>query len=46
MFAGCVITLDLATNTSYREKEILRKSVVDNGGVVSYIVTKKVLNII
>ncbi|XP_065649889.1 protein mono-ADP-ribosyltransferase PARP4 isoform X11 [Hydra vulgaris] len=46
MFSGCIITLDLATNTSYREKEILRKAIINNGGVVSYIITKKSTHVV
>nr|XP_047129288.1 protein mono-ADP-ribosyltransferase PARP4 isoform X3 [Hydra vulgaris] len=46
MFSGCIVTLDLATNASFREKEILRKAIVNNGGVVSYIITKKSTHVV
>ena len=42
VFSGCQIVLDLTTSVRFKEKAQLRKSITDNGGVVSYIVTKKV----
>ena len=40
MFSGCVITLDLGTVA--KEKLVIQKAIIENGGVVSYIVTQKV----
>lgn len=45
MFSGKILTLDLENNISLKEKQILRKFVTENGGVVSYIVTKKVIQV-
>ena len=42
VFSGCQIALDLTTSVKFKEKAKLRTSITDNGGVVSYIVTKKV----
>ena len=43
VFSGCQIALDLTTSVKFKEKAKLRTSITDNGGVVSYIVTKKVI---
>ena len=43
MFSGKILTLDLENSVSLKEKQILRKYVTENGGVISYIVTKKVI---
>ena len=42
IFSGCLIALELGTNIPYKKKQQLRKTVTDNGGVVSFIITKKV----
>ena len=42
VFTGCQIALDLTTSVKFKEKANLRKSITENGGIVSYIVTKKV----
>ena len=42
IFSGCQIALDLTTSVKFKEKAKLRRSITDNGGIVSYIVTKKV----
>ena len=44
IFTGCVFSFDLGTSVKYKEKENLRKQIIENGGTFSYIVTKKVQN--
>ena len=42
IFSGCLIALELGSNIPFKKKQQLRKTVTDNGGVVSFIITKKV----
>ena len=42
LFGGCQITLDLDSTYRFKQKLELRKKVTDNGGLISFIVTKKV----
>ncbi|XP_072018548.1 protein mono-ADP-ribosyltransferase PARP4-like [Amphiura filiformis] len=42
IFHGCQIVLDLdAAQVRFKQKQELRKKITDNGGIVSYIITKK-----
>lgn len=42
VFAGCQIVLDLSTSVGFKKKQEIRKTITENGGIISYIVTKKV----
>lgn len=42
LFDGCQIVPDLTTAVGFKEKTQLRKDITSNGGIVSFIVTKKV----
>ena len=42
VFTGCQVVFDLTTKVRFKEKVSLKRLVIDNGGIVSYIVTKKV----
>lgn len=42
MFSNCVVTLDLGITALLKEKQHMRQIVTKNGGVISYIVTKRV----
>ena len=42
VFRGLQIALDLGLSLNLKKKSLLRKAIVDNGGTISYIVTKKV----
>ena len=42
IFDGCQITLELDSSVRFKEKLELKKKVTDNGGIISFIVTKKV----
>ena len=42
IFANCQIALDLGINVGFKKKVELREAIVKHGGIVSYIVTKKV----
>jgi len=43
IFHRCQIVLDLdAAQVRFKQKQELRKKITDNGGIVSYIITKKV----
>ena len=43
IFRGVQFTVDFASSLlSFREKQDIRKSIVDNGGILSYILTKQV----
>lgn len=42
MFEGQIFTLDLGSDADYKQQQNLRKDITSNGGVISYIVTKKV----
>jgi butyrate kinase len=42
IFHDCQIVLDLSTNVNFKKKQEIRKKITENGGIISYIVTKKV----
>ena len=42
MFQDCIVVLEFDTLTSYKEKTQWRKKVTENGGIVSYVLTKRV----
>ena len=42
VFNGCTVAFELSTTLSFKEKQCLRSLVKDEGGVISYILTKKV----
>lgn len=42
VFDGCQVSLDLDSSIRFKEKVELKKKVIDNGGIISSIVTKKV----
>lgn len=43
IFSRCQITLELDSRVSFKKKAALKKNIIDNDGIVSFIVTKKVL---
>ena len=45
-FKDCQIVLDLTTSINFKKKTEIRKKITENGGVISYIVTKKVIKIL
>ena len=44
VFRGCQITLELDHTVKFKEKLELKKKVTENGGIISFIVTNKVLS--
>ena len=42
IFSRCQITLELDSTVNFKFKTALKKKIVDNDGIVSFIVTKKV----
>lgn len=44
LFDGCQITLELDSSIRFKGKLELKKKVTDNGGLISFIVTKKVIS--
>ena len=42
LFNDCQIALDLGINVGFKKKVAVRKTIIEHGGIVSYIVTKKV----
>lgn len=42
LFNDCQIALDLGISVGFKKKVELRKTIIEHGGIVSYIVTKKV----
>ena len=42
IFSKCQIALDLDTSLSFKRKAALKRQIIDNDGVISYIVTRKV----
>jgi len=44
VFAGRYIALEFVTLTPFKTKQHLRKHITDHGGIVSFIVTRKVLS--
>lgn len=43
LFYGCQITLELDSSIPFKKKTAVKQAVIDNGGIISFIVTKKVL---
>ncbi|KAI0229496.1 Protein mono-ADP-ribosyltransferase PARP4 [Lamellibrachia satsuma] len=41
IFSGCQIALELGINVPFKKKQQLRKTITDNDGVVSFVLTKK-----
>lgn len=46
VFDGCQLTLELDSGLPFKKKLELKKNIFENGGIVSFIVTKKVAIII
>eukprot|EP00105_Crassostrea_gigas_P036125 XP_019920273.1 PREDICTED: poly [ADP-ribose] polymerase 4 [Crassostrea gigas] len=46
VLAGCQIVLDLSTSVGFKKKQEVRSTVTQNGGVISYIVTKKSTHVV
>ena len=44
IFRGVQFTVDFASSSllSFKEKQEIRRNIVDNGGILSYILTKQV----
>ena len=42
MFTGCLLALELDSSLPFKKKKAVKRDLIDNGGVVSFIVTKKV----
>ena len=42
IFEGCQIVLEMGSRLSFKEKKALKAMVTQNGGILSYIITKKV----
>ncbi len=42
LFDGCQLTLELDSGLPFKKKLELKRSIIENGGIVSFIVTKKV----
>ena len=42
VFQNCIVVLEFDTLTSFKEKTEWRRKVTDNGGIVSYVLTKRV----
>ena len=46
VFSGCQIALELDSSLPFKKKKAVKRDVIDNGGVVSFIVTKKVRDVL
>ncbi|XP_061177422.1 LOW QUALITY PROTEIN: protein mono-ADP-ribosyltransferase PARP4-like [Saccostrea echinata] len=46
IFAGCQVVLDLSTSVGFKKKQEVRKTITNNGGIISYIVTKKSTHVV
>ncbi|KAK3097154.1 hypothetical protein FSP39_006899 [Pinctada imbricata] len=46
IFEDCQIVLDLSTSVGFKKKQEIRKKVIENGGILSYIVTKKTTHVV
>jgi len=44
VFADRYIALEFATQTSFKTKKQLRNLITDNGGIVSFVITRKVIS--
>ena len=42
MFEGCQVTLELDSSLGFKKKTQLKNKIIENGGIISFIVTKKV----
>ena len=42
VFKGCQITLEFDSSLPFKKKSALKQTVIDKGGLISFIVTKKV----
>ncbi len=42
VFSDCQVTLELDSSVPFKKKLELKRKVIDNGGIISFIVTKKV----
>ena len=42
VFSSCQVTLDIDSSLPFKKKVALKRKIIDNGGTVSFIVTKKV----
>ncbi len=42
VFEGCQVTLELDSGLPFKKKLELKKIIIENGAIVSFIVTKKV----
>ena len=42
VFEGCQVTLEVDSSLGFRKKAELKSKIIENGGIVSFIVTKKV----
>ena len=42
VFEGCQVTLELDSSLGFKKKTELKKKIIENGGIISFIVTKKV----
>lgn len=43
IFSDCQITLELDSSLPFKKKLALKRQIIDNGGIISFIVTKKVV---
>lgn len=41
-FGGCQVVLALSSTTPFKTKKAFKDQIIDHGGIVSYIVTKRV----
>uniref|UniRef100_A0A8W8JII7 Poly [ADP-ribose] polymerase n=1 Tax=Magallana gigas TaxID=29159 RepID=A0A8W8JII7_MAGGI len=46
VLSGCQIVLDLSTSVGFKKKQEVRSTITQNGGVISYIVTKKSTHVV
>ncbi|XP_041352469.1 protein mono-ADP-ribosyltransferase PARP4-like isoform X2 [Gigantopelta aegis] len=46
VFSGCQIVLDLTTSVAFKKKVEIKKKIIENGGIVSFIVTKKSTHVV
>ena len=42
VFSDCQIALELDSSLPFKKKVKVKRQIIDNGGIVSFIVTKKV----
>lgn len=45
IFSGCQITFEFDSTVSFKTKAALKRKIIDNDGIVSFIVTKKVMSL-